>query len=217
MMIFRPPNYAKPRLWLICAAFVCVLASGSCKRSGPSGGIDILGPVDETAEAARLVASANEDLTRIKVLYDANEGDETKPGKREQLKAAMEKNDTAAVKKIADDVVYLINDGASSGSDAVEKIQKAQEMQINDDYREYLRLKEESLKLELQAFDEYRQAARTLRDKYDPKDAALREKVKEEFKARSENYRATMEKARDYSKRANEVAKDALRRQQQNQ
>ena len=185
--------------------FICF--SSACKRSG-GGGIDILGPADETAEAAKVVASANEDLTKIKVLYQQNEG------KREDLKKAMEANNAEAAKKIADDVVYLINDGASSGNSAVEKIQKAQEMQINDDYREYLRLKEESLKRELEAFENYRMAARTLRESYDPKNAAMREKVKAEFKTRSENYRKVMEEARDYSKRANELAKDALRRQQ---
>jgi hypothetical protein len=205
MMIFRRPKHTRSRLWLICVAIVFI-ASSSCRRSGTAGG-DILGPADETQEAAKLVGSANEDLTKIKVLYDDNEN------KREELKAAMEKNDAAAAKKIADDLVYLINDGAASGNDAVEKIQKAQEMQINDDYREYLRLKEESLKLELQAFEEYRQAARTLRENYDPKNGTLREKVKEEFKTRSENYRTIMEKARDYSNRANEVAKNALRKQ----
>jgi hypothetical protein len=86
-------------------------------------------------------------------------------------------------------------------------------MQVNDGYREYLRLKEESLKRELEAFENYRQAARTLRDNYDPKNAAMREKVKEDFKARVENYRKLMEDARDYSNRANELAKEALRRQ----
>lgn len=197
------------RRWFACMFLVCSLASASCRRSG--GGIDILGPPDETEEAVKLVASANEDLTKIKVLYDANEN------KREELKKAMAANDAATAKKIADDVVYLINDGAASGNSAVEKIQKAQELQINDDYREYLRLKEESLKRELEAFENYRMAARLLRDSFDPKNAGAREKVKEEFKTRSENYRKIMEAARDYSNRANELAKDALRRQQQKQ
>jgi hypothetical protein len=204
--------YRKNRVLSITTTMLmaAMLFTYSCKRSG-SGGIDILGPVDETEEAAKLVASANEDLTKIKVLYEENEG------KRQELKKAMEANDAAKAKKIADDVVYLINDGAADGNSAVEKIQKAQEMQINDDYREYLRLKEESLKRQLEAFDNYRMAARTLRDSYDPKNAAMREKVKEEFKTRSENYRKIMEEARDYSKRANELAKDVLRRQQQAQ
>lgn len=190
----------------MAAAIVLVLAFSSCKRSG--GGISILNPLDETAEAALLVDDANKDLTKIKVLYQQNEG------KREELKAAMEKNDAETAKKIADEVLYLINDGTANGKSAVEKIQKAQEMQINDDYREYLRLKEEALKRQLEAFENYRQAARILRDSYDPKDAKMREKVKEEFKTRSENYRKLMEDARDYSSRANELAKEAIKRQQ---
>lgn len=187
---------------------VIVLTSlQSCKSTGRSDGPSIFSS-DETAEAAKIVASANEDLTKIKVLYKENEG------KREDLKKAMEVDDAAKVRKIADEVVYLINDGFDEAQNAIDKIEKAQEMQINDDYREYLRLKEQSLKRELDAFENYRQAARTLRDNYDPKNAAMRDKVKEDFKNRVENYRKLMEEARDYSNQANELAKDALRRQQ---
>jgi len=184
-----------------------LIAAMSCKRSGTSGGINILGPTDETENAGNLVASANEDLQKIKVLYKNNEN------KREDLKKALETNDADKVRKIWDDVVYLINDGSDNGKSAVDKIEKAQEMQINDDYREYLRLKEESLKKEMDAFEEYRQAARVLRDSYDPKNAAVRDKVKDEFKNRSENYRSIMESARDYSNQANELAKEALKKQ----
>ncbi len=183
-----------------------VALSVTCKRSGSSGTIDILGPSDETEEAGKLVFEANQDLTKIKILYEQNEG------KREELKAAMEKNDAAAAKKIADEVVYLINDGFDFGNAAIKKLQDAQEMNINSDYREYLRLKEESLKLELDAFENYRQAARTLRDNYDPKNVAMRDKVKLEFKSRNDAYREKMEKARDKSNQANELAKAAMRK-----
>jgi len=197
----------KPKIQFFAVMSIAlVLTLSSCTRSG--GGISILNPLDETSEAALIVDDANKDLTKIKVLYQQNEG------KREDLKAAMEKNDAETAKKIADEVLYLINDGTAYGKSAVEKIQKAQEMQINDDYREYLRLKEEALKRQLEAFENYRQAARILRDSYDPKDAKMREKVKEEFKTRSDNYRKLMEDARDYSSRANELAKEAVKRQQ---
>jgi hypothetical protein len=186
-----------------------LIAAISCKRSGTSSGIDILGPADDTAEAAKLVEGANEDLQKIKVLYKNNEN------KREDLKKALEANDADKVRKISDDVVYLINDGSDNGKSAVDKIEKAQEMQINDDYREYLRLKEESLKKEMDAFEEYRQAAIVLRNSYDPKNAAVRDRVKDEFKNRSENYRSIMESARDYSNQANELAKEALRKQKE--
>jgi hypothetical protein len=194
-------------LKLATILIVSVLAISACRSSGRSDSTSIFSS-DETAEAAKVVAAANEDLTKIKVLYKDNEG------KREDLKKAMEADNAEQVKKIADEVVYLINDGFDNAQSAIDKIEKAQEMNVNDDYREYLRLKEESLKRELEAFENYRQAARTLRDKYDPKNAAMRNAVKEDFKTRVENYRKLMEEARDYSNHANELAKDVLRRQQ---
>jgi hypothetical protein len=196
------------RSWVLFVASVMMFAAAGCRSSETSGGLDILGPSDETAAAGEVIVQANEDLKKIKVLYDENEG------KREELKKAMESNDAETVKKIANDVVYLINDGSAFGESAVKKVQEAQEMQINEDYREYLRLKEESLKRQMEAFENYRKAAQSLRDNYDPKNAQLREKVKEEFKQRSENYRTIMEEARDYSNRANELRKDTLRKQQ---
>lgn len=180
----------------------------SCKSSGRSGGI--IGTSDQTAEAGQLVAEANVELKKIKVLYEKNED------KRSEIKKALEANDAANVKKISDDVVYIINDGFDSGKAAVDKIAQAQEMQINDDYREYLRLKEDALRKQMEAFEHYRQAARILRDNYDPNNTAQREKVKEEFKTRSENYAKVMEKARDYSNQANELAKEVMQRQREN-
>jgi len=187
---------------------VCLFIS-SCKSTGRTDAPSIFSS-DQTADAAKVVASANDDLTKIKVLYKENEG------KREEIKKALETDNAEQVKKLADDVVGLINDGYNSAQSAVDKLEQAQEMQISDDYREYLRLKEESLKSEMEAFDSYRQAARTLRDNYDPKNAAMRDKVKEDFKNRVENYRKLMEEARDYSNRANEIAKAALQRQSSN-
>ncbi len=199
-----------PRSIVLCL-FICAMAIfAGCTSSGKSGGLDILGPADETAAAGAIVQQANEELTKIKVLYKKNEG------KREEIKKAMAADDANAVRKIADDVVYLINDGADFGKTAVEKIQQAQEMNVNDDYKEYLRLKEEALKRQLEAFDNYREAARVLRDNYDPKNSALRDKVKAVFEERTENYKKIMEDARDFSNRANELAKETLRKQQQN-
>src|SRR6478672_11979390 len=192
---------------LVKILLISMLAISGCKSSGRTESPSIFSS-DETAEAAKIVASANDDLTKIKVLYKDNEN------KREDLKKAMEVDNAEQVKKIADEVVDLINSGFDSAQSAIEKIEKAQDMKVNDDYREYLWLKEESLKHELDAFENYRQAARTLRDNYDPKNAAQRDKVKEDFKNRVENYRKLMEQARDFSNQANELAKDALRKQQ---
>ena len=170
----------------------------------------LFGPKDETA--AKLIQEANQDLTKIKELYNENEGDLEKEGKRSLLKKALEANDAEQVKKISDDVNYIIVDGMNYARSAIEKIQQAQDMEINSDYREYLRLKETALQKQIDAFEQYRQAARALRDNYDPKNDALRVRVKTEFDERSDKYRELMEQARDYSSQANELAKDAIRR-----
>lgn len=191
-------------LVLVVATLLSVV---SC-RSSRTGEFEILGPVDETDEAAKLVQSANQDLQQIKLLYNKNED------KREEIKKALEANNADEVKKASNDVIDAINEGFDFGKSAVDKIGQAEEMKINDDYREYLRLKEEALKKQMEAFEEYRQAARTLRNNYDPKNAELRDKVKEDFKTRSENYAKIMEKARDLSHQANDLVKEARAKEQ---
>jgi hypothetical protein len=188
---------------------VLCLALSGCGSSSSGGGFEILGPADETAEAGRLVQEANADLKKIKVLYDENEG------KRQELKNALEANNTEEVKKISGDVVQLINEGFDSGKAAVEKIQQAGDMNINPDFEEYLRLKESALLEQMKAFEEYRQAARSLKQNYDPKNMALRDKVKADFTTRSENYQKIMERARDYSNQANELYKETLKKQKE--
>ena len=197
---------ARYKIALIVLAFLlfCVLLS-SCNK-GNSESSDLLSFSDETTAAAQLVAEANEDLNKIKVKYKENEV------KREDLKDAMKSNDSEKVKKVADDLVYLINDGMALGEDAIGKISKAQEMSINPDFKEYLNLKELSLQKQMEAFENYRQAARILRDGYNPKDEKQRETVKAEFAKRDDNFHKIMDEAKDYSKQANDLAKESAKR-----
>lgn len=183
----------------------CLMFS-SCGKSGSSESSDILNFSDETTAAAQLVADANEDLNKIKIIYKDNEA------KREDLKDAMKNNEIDKVKKVADDLVYLINDGMALGKSAIDKISQAREMNVNPDFKEYLRLKEESLNKQMDAFENYRQAARFLRDGYDPKDEKQRETVKSEFALRDENFHKIMESAQEYSKQANDLAKESAKR-----
>lgn len=192
--------------FLLATLVACFIFLLSCKSSSS---IDILGPTDETAEAAKIVLEANKELKSIKVLYEKHEN------KREDLAQAMKAQDSDAVRKISDEVVYLINDGVKFGTTALEKIDQAREMEINSDYKEYLRLKSEALEKQLEAFEQYRQAAIKLRNNYDPKNDQIRETVTQDFKERSDKFRELMEKSRDYSSQANELAKDALKKPQE--
>jgi hypothetical protein len=194
---------------LICLSLCAFVFLTACKKNGQIETSDILNFSDDTTEAARLVADANEDLNKIKVLYKHNED------KREELKSAMKDNDAEKVKKIADDLVYIINDGMALGESAIGKIEKAQEMNINADFNQYLSLKVQSLRKQMDAFENYRQAARFLRDGYTPKDDKQHASVKLEFAKRDENFQKTMEVARDYGKQANDLAKESVKKDAQ--
>lgn len=197
----------KPASRLLIYIQLCVFfLFSSCKKAEQTESYDILNFSDETTEAAALITDANEDLNKIKVLYKKNES------KREELKAAMKENNIENVKKIADELVYIINDGMALGESAIAKIEKAQGMSINPDFKEYLSLKQESLQRQMDAFENYRQAARYLRDGYNPKDERQRERVKVEFADRDANFHKIMETAREYSKKANDLAKESLKK-----
>ncbi len=196
------------KILLIISTFLlgCILLS-SCSK-GNSESSDLLSFTDDTTAAAQLVAEANEDLNKIKIKYKENEA------KREELKEAMKNNDSEKVKSISDDLVYLINDGMALGEKAIEKISKAQEMSINPDFKEYLNLKELSLQKQMEAFENYRQAARFLRESYNPKDEKQRETVKTEFAKRDDNFHKIMDEAKEYSNKANVLAKESAKKAQ---
>ncbi|CAN5586558.1 hypothetical protein BH20ACI4_BH20ACI4_17940 [soil metagenome] len=197
-------KYKISLIGLICL-FSCFLIS-SCGNENNVESSDTLFFSDDTTAAAQLITDANEDLNKIKIIYKDNEA------KREELKDAMKNNESEKVRKISDDLVYLINDGMRLGKGAIDKISEAREMNINSDFKEYLRLKEESLQKQMDAFENYRQAAIFLRDGYDPKDEKQREAVKSKFKLFEENFHKIMESAQEYSKQANDLAKESAKR-----
>ncbi len=196
------------KILLIISTFLLGFILLSSCRKGNSESSDLLSFTDDTTAAAQLVAEANEDLNKIKIKYKENEA------KREELKEAMKNNDSEKVKSISDDLVYLINDGMALGEKAIEKISKAQEMSINPDFKEYLNLKELSLQKQMEAFENYRQAARFLRESYNPKDEKQRETVKTEFAKRDDNFHKIMDEAKEYSNKANVLAKESAKKAQ---
>lgn len=192
--------------FLVIGLAAAVASIGGCKGSGGLGDIVAL---DETAEAGKIVEDANKELNKIKVLYRDNEG------KRLEIRQALEANNTAEVRRLAGEIVTIINEGTNLAADAIDKLESARSMKINTDYERYLELKIDSLKSQLEAFQNFHKAARTLRDNYDPKDAAARDKVKAEFEELTEKYRKTMEDARARSIEANDLYKDTVRKERQ--
>lgn len=168
--------------------------------------ISCFGPQDETQQAGELVKQANVELKEVKVLYTKNEST------RDDLKQALRDQNVAEVKRVSNSVVDLINEGTGHGKKALEKIDEARYMKINDDYAEYLRLKSEAIGKQIDAFENYRRAAMVLRDSYDPKNEENRRMVDKEFDERSDKYSRTMDDAKSLSLQANEIVKSDRQR-----
>jgi hypothetical protein len=199
-------------LFTHCCLFLClILFSSACLNSGNSnsstggGGLDVFGLTDQTAEADRLVAEANDELRKIRAMYKQNQD------KVGQLKTAMEEKRVEDVKAIANELVYLINEGSLLGESAIAKIEQARAMNINETFKEYLRLKEESLRAQRDAFEYRHRFARLLRDEFGTKDKFEVDKVTTAFQDMEENFQKKWEEARQLSGQANQLADDSLR------
>ncbi len=186
----------KTRMNAAAAILILLAVLLACKSASD---YSPFGPPDETQKAGDVIASANEDLQKIKLLYEENES------MRRELKQALETNNAEQVRDIAERVVKLIADGTVIANKALSKIDDALDMNINDTYREYLKLKKDSLQRQREAFENYRVAAESLKTNYDPRNEEKRNTVKNEFKERTERYTADMERARSLSYQANEI------------
>lgn len=191
------------RTVLFCTILLSFFA---CKTAETTEEDSILDFSDDTTKAANLVLDANEDLNEIKIMYKKNEA------KFEELRAAMGGQDASKVKEIAENFVYLINDGARLGQSALEKIDQAEAMNISPDFKDYLGLKSQSLRKQLEAFEHRRQAAILLRDSFGTNDKVAIKKAQDAFKSQEEIAHKIIVEAQELSKKANTLAKESSKK-----
>ena len=150
-----------------------------------------LGSGNSLAEANKMVQEANNELKLIDQIADDNEE------KSSALEKADNANDSAEVKRILEDVIKAIDDGLKHGEVAADKLDKASKMNIDDKYKEYLSLKSSSLRKQIEAFKERKEAARIMHDNYDNKDKAAVQKAKDDFKKKNTNFKKLLGEAND--------------------
>ena len=189
-------------IWLIALLF-----SACQKKPSESGGFNILS-TDDTKEAVDLINDANSDLKKIKAIYKDN------MGKTVELKAAMSNKENEKVKEIAGNLVTEIDNGVTLGESAYQKIEKAKELNINETYKQYLDMKSEALRKQLEAFEYRRKSAILLRDSFGGKEQKDLEVTKAKFKELDDNFQKLMEEGRTLSQDANELAKEAAKSKQ---
>ena len=160
---------------------------------------------DDTAEAVKLIDDANRNyLRKIKVLYKENEG------KVEDIKIAMKEQDVIKVRKIAKEAVSAIDEGIRLGNVAVEKVEEAKDLDINEDFREYLSLKEESLRKLVSAFEIRRELANAFSQEFILSDPERINKAKAEMLEKEKKFHEIIKQGQEKSREANKLAKDIL-------
>ncbi len=180
----------------------CSKDSGTSKTSEPG----IFG--DETQDASKLILEANDELKKVKAIYKANKN------RSEELKAAMAQKDIEKVKTTLNDLVLQINDGLVSGESAYSKIEKAEAMDINSTYKEYLELKKDSLRKHLDAFELRRQVAQSFRNSFGGKDPKALDQAQAELTEKENEFQKLIDEGRDLSKEANDLYEKSMEKTQ---
>jgi hypothetical protein len=180
----------------------------SCKSdtAGTDDNSSLFDFSSDTEKAVELVRAANEELMRIKILYNENQ-DTLK-----DLKEASQKGESGKVKIISKTLVDTINTGFVFADSAKSKIQEARELNIHQDYKDYLGMKEQSLDKQVEAFQFLYDAAKLLSDTAGSQDKEQAEKARFVFKEKEENFQSKMEEAKKISAQADDLAKESMQR-----
>lgn len=196
----------KIKFIFIVLVLFCITFSACKKDETNSDSSSVLDfSSDDTDKAVSLIQEANDELKRIKILYNENESD------LKDLREAMKNQDFSKTKQIANDLVYVINDGFIFADSAKSKIDEAQQLNINPQFKDYLGLKEDSLDLQIEAFKSLHEAARLLRDGAGSQNKEEIEIAKIAFKEKDDNFKKKMEEAKQKSIQADELAKNAMK------
>ena len=184
---------------LILAAFA-LACGGSDSGDSSSGGIFSFG--DETGEANQLAGKANENLIKIGKLHKAN------ARKLDDLQDAMRERDTARTQQILEELINAIEEGLSLGELAYTRVSEAAGKKTNEIFSEYLRLKKEALRKQIDAYEFRLKVARDLRDKFGSNKPEEIERAKADFAVNQENFQKLWDAAEDLNERANRLARE---------
>jgi hypothetical protein len=168
------------------------LACGALKNLGSNS----------QAEANKLVSDANNELKEVDKIADDNEA------KMDDLDKADKDGDAKKVKSLLEDLMKAIDDGLKHGQTAADKLDQASKMKVDDKYKEYLSLKSQSLRKQIEAFKERKEAAKIMHDNYDNTDKTAMQKAKDDFKKKNSNFKKLLGEAKDLSRKADDIARE---------
>jgi len=192
---------------LFSLSVAALLVGAGCNlgsRSSGTGGEE-LGSEADREKAFHLIEDANENIKSIKVLYRQNNA------KVDDLQAALKAGDQKKVKELSEELLLAMNDGYLFADSIVDKLEQAQGLDINQTWKRYLALKQESIELQIRAFDYRKSTAELFRDKVGSEDQATLKLARDTFKKNEESFKKYMADAEKVSKEADELRKESLR------
>jgi hypothetical protein len=175
-------------LALIMLATVA-LACASLKNLGKN-------PVDE---ANKLVNQAKDDLEEIDRI------DEEASKKQTDLNKAMNDKNVDETKRILGDLVKDIDKGLEKGKDAADKVEQASKLDVDATYKEYLSIKAQAFRKEIEAWTAMREAAIIARDNYTA--SGLPTDKRTEYVNKVNEFKKLRQDARDLHKKASDIAR----------
>lgn len=187
------------------AIVVSLVITASCnlgRRTSRSG--EELGSDADRQKAFEMIEDANQNIRSIKVLYRNNNS------KIKDLEQALKDGDLKRVKDLADELSLAINDGYLFADSILAKIEEAQNLDINPTWKRYLALKQESLELQIRAFDYRKNSAELFRDKIGTEDQETLKLARDTFKKNEEGFKKYMAEAEKVSKEADDLRKAAV-------
>jgi hypothetical protein len=178
-------NTALALIMLVAVSLACA----SLKNLGKN-------PLDE---ANKLVDSAKNDLEEINKISD--EADE----KQNDLNKADRDRNVDEVKRILGELIEDIDKGTKLGESAADKIERASKMDVDSTYKEYLSLKAQAFRKEIDAFKALKEAANIARDSYTAQ--GLPADKRTEYTNKVNEYKKLKADAKDLHKKASDIAR----------
>jgi uncharacterized phage infection (PIP) family protein YhgE len=154
-------------------------------------------------EVNDLVRSAADDLEEIdKIDQEASE-------KQDQLNDALNAKNVADVKRITNELIDDLDKGLERGNSAVDKIDRASKLTTDDKRKEFLSLKAQAFRKDIDAFKVLREAAITLRDNYTA--SGLPEDKRKDNANKINTYKKLRSEARDIHRKADDIGRQLSR------
>ncbi|MBD0369396.1 MAG: hypothetical protein ICV60_00975 [Pyrinomonadaceae bacterium] len=173
----------------LIALLAVTLACASLKNLGKN----------PTEEANKLVNQAKDDLEEIDKI------DDEASKKQSDLNKAMNDKNVDETKRILGELVKDIDRGLEKGKDAADKVEQASKLDVDATYKEYLSVKAQAFRKEIEAWTAMREAAVIARDNYTA--SGLPADKRTEYVNKVNEFKKLRQDAKDLHKKASDIAR----------